>query len=136
MTANTVPAKAKFQIPPSMTKTEVKEYLTKIYDVDVLNVNTLNVLGKHQQEPIITFIHPAAWSLERIISPSLIFSNRFDLVLNLTPENFYCGMCVSSLVHYLIVPLISLNRVLLFLFFNFYFHDLIFSFSFFIFFLS
>lgn len=51
LTTNTVPAKAKFQIPPSMTKTEVKEYLTKIYDVNVLNVNTLNVLGKLTSSP-------------------------------------------------------------------------------------
>lgn len=29
-----------------MTKTEVKEYLTKIYSVSVLKVNTSNLLGK------------------------------------------------------------------------------------------
>ena len=46
LTTTTVPKKAKFQVPPSMTKTEVKEYLTKIYNVNVLNVNTVNVLGK------------------------------------------------------------------------------------------
>jgi ribosomal protein L23 len=37
---------ATFNIPKSMTKTEVKEYLGKIYGMDVKQVNTVNVLGK------------------------------------------------------------------------------------------
>ena len=32
-------------VPPKMTKTEVKEYLTKIYNVSVLQVMTSNFLG-------------------------------------------------------------------------------------------
>jgi large subunit ribosomal protein L23 len=40
------PAEALLHVPPSMTKTEVKEYLTKIYDIPVLRVTTTNVLGK------------------------------------------------------------------------------------------
>mgnify|MGYP003386005937 CR=1 FL=1 len=32
-----------------MTKTEVKEYLTKIYSIPVLNVNTVNMLGKYKR---------------------------------------------------------------------------------------
>jgi large subunit ribosomal protein L23 len=37
---------ALFHIPPSMTKFEVKEYLTKIYNVPVESVATANFLGK------------------------------------------------------------------------------------------
>ena len=40
------PAEALLHVPPAMTKTEVKEYLTKIYDIPVLRVTTTNVLGK------------------------------------------------------------------------------------------
>jgi len=40
------PAQAVLHIPPKMTKTEVKEYLTKIYNISVLNVATANFLGK------------------------------------------------------------------------------------------
>ena len=40
------PARALFHIPPAMTKTEVREYLTKIYNIPVLNVTTTNMLGK------------------------------------------------------------------------------------------
>lgn len=38
---------AKLIVKPSMTKTEVKEYLTKIYNIPVLFVHTANFLGKH-----------------------------------------------------------------------------------------
>ena len=41
----TSPMTAKFRIPPSMTKTEVKEYLTKIYNISVVKVATANFLG-------------------------------------------------------------------------------------------
>ena len=42
------PAQAVFHVPPSMTKTEVREYLSKIYKVPVINVFTANFLGiKH-----------------------------------------------------------------------------------------
>ncbi len=40
------PAEALLHVPNAMTKTEVKEYLTKIYDIPVLGVTTTNVLGK------------------------------------------------------------------------------------------
>lgn len=40
------PPIAKLQVPPSMTKTEIKEYLTKIYNVNVLKVDTANYLGE------------------------------------------------------------------------------------------
>jgi hypothetical protein len=37
---------AKLLVPPKMTKTEIKEYLTKIYNIDIGLVNTANYLGK------------------------------------------------------------------------------------------
>lgn len=40
------PPKAVLYVPQKMTKTEVKEYLTKIYQVDVKKVTTANYLGK------------------------------------------------------------------------------------------
>lgn len=40
------PVQAVFRVPPRMTKTEVKEYLTKIYDVPVAKVHTMNYQGK------------------------------------------------------------------------------------------
>jgi ribosomal protein L23 len=40
------PAQALLYVPPKMTKTEVKEYLTKIYNVNVLAVMTANFLGE------------------------------------------------------------------------------------------
>jgi ribosomal protein L23 len=40
------PPQALLHVPPSMTKLEVKEYLTKIYGVNVLDVATANFLGK------------------------------------------------------------------------------------------
>jgi large subunit ribosomal protein L23 len=42
------PARATFRVVPRMTKHEVKEYLTKIYNLPVLNVNTSNYLGKRK----------------------------------------------------------------------------------------
>lgn len=39
------PALATLQISPRMTKTEVREYLTKIYEVNVLKVDTMNMAG-------------------------------------------------------------------------------------------
>lgn len=39
------PPQALLHIPPSMTKWEVREYLTKIYGVSVINVDTANFLG-------------------------------------------------------------------------------------------
>jgi Ribosomal protein L23 len=44
------PAQALLYVPPKMTKTEVKEYLTKIYNVNVLAVMTANFLGEGSSE--------------------------------------------------------------------------------------
>ena len=49
MNSKKTPAQAAFYVPPKMTKTEVKEYLTKIYTIPVLNVNTVNMLGKYKR---------------------------------------------------------------------------------------
>jgi hypothetical protein len=54
------PPQALLYIQPKMTKFEVKEYLSKIYNVKVLQVNTANFLGKSiiekppLQNPLIT----------------------------------------------------------------------------------
>mmetsp|Transcript_20300 Transcript_20300/g.30528 ORF Transcript_20300/g.30528 Transcript_20300/m.30528 type:complete len:112 (-) Transcript_20300:313-648(-) len=42
-------AKATFRVLPRMTKHEVKEYLTKIYDLPVTKVNTMNYMGKRKR---------------------------------------------------------------------------------------
>ena len=44
----THPATAIFRVPPKMTKHEIKEYLTKIYDLPVKKVNTMNYMGKRK----------------------------------------------------------------------------------------
>ena len=44
----THPAFAIFRTSPKMTKHEIKEYLTKIYDLPVKKVNTMNYLGEFQ----------------------------------------------------------------------------------------
>lgn len=41
------PPEAVLHVPPRMTKHEIKEYLTKIYNVPVLNVCTSNFLGEY-----------------------------------------------------------------------------------------
>lgn len=43
---NAMRSQALLHVPPSMTKHEVKEYLTKIYEVNVLDVATANFMGK------------------------------------------------------------------------------------------
>jgi len=45
----TSPAKASFRVLPRMTKHEVKEYLTKIYNLPITKVNTMNYLGKRKK---------------------------------------------------------------------------------------
>lgn len=45
----TTPAKAVFRVLPRMTKHEVKEYLTKIYDLPVVQVRTQNYMGKRMR---------------------------------------------------------------------------------------
>jgi large subunit ribosomal protein L23 len=42
------PARATFRVLPRMTKHEIKEYLTKIYNLPVQKVNTSNYLGKRK----------------------------------------------------------------------------------------
>lgn len=43
-----LPARATFRVLPRMTKHEIKEYLTQIYDLPVRKVNTSNYLGKRK----------------------------------------------------------------------------------------
>ena len=43
------PATATFRVLPRMTKHEIKEYLSKIYDLPVTNVNTMNYAGKRKR---------------------------------------------------------------------------------------
>ena len=45
----THPASAVFRVMPRMTKHEITEYLTKIYQLPVQKVNTMNYLGKRKQ---------------------------------------------------------------------------------------
>jgi len=45
----THPAFAIFRTPPRMTKHEIKEYLTKIYNLPVKKVATANYLGKRKR---------------------------------------------------------------------------------------
>ena len=45
----TQPAKATFRVLPRMTKHEIKEYLTKIYQLPITKVNTMNYLGKRKR---------------------------------------------------------------------------------------
>ena len=45
----TGPASATLRVLPKMTKHEIKEYLTKIYDLPVVKVNTINYLGKRKR---------------------------------------------------------------------------------------
>ena len=42
---NKTPPQALLHVPPAMTKHEITEYLTKIYDVNVNKVMTANFLG-------------------------------------------------------------------------------------------
>jgi large subunit ribosomal protein L23 len=43
------PAYATFRVPPRMTKHEIREYLTKIYELPVRKVNTMNYDGKRKR---------------------------------------------------------------------------------------
>mmetsp|Transcript_8691 Transcript_8691/g.10971 ORF Transcript_8691/g.10971 Transcript_8691/m.10971 type:complete len:118 (-) Transcript_8691:267-620(-) len=43
------PATATFRVLPKMTKHEIMEYLTKIYDLPVKKVNTVNYMGKYKR---------------------------------------------------------------------------------------
>ena len=62
-------SRAVFQIPKSMTKTEVKEYLTKIYDMDVKNINTVNFLGTwHTISPNVRFVQHSDKTVNRAMA--------------------------------------------------------------------
>jgi len=43
------PLHAVFRCPPKMTKWEIREYLTKIYDLPVRKVNTMNYMGARKR---------------------------------------------------------------------------------------
>ena len=45
----THPATASFRVLPKMTKHEIKEYLSKIYNLPVKSVNTINYMGKRKR---------------------------------------------------------------------------------------
>jgi ribosomal protein L23 len=51
----THPAFAIFRTSPKMTKHEIKEYLTKIYDLPIKKVNTMNYLGKSVFVTVVVF---------------------------------------------------------------------------------
>ena len=51
------PPVALFHVPPKMTKFEVKEYLTKIYNMDVVKVTTSIMLGEYMQVFISIYKH-------------------------------------------------------------------------------
>lgn len=63
----THPAFAIFRTPPKMTKHEIKEYLTKIYDLPVKKVNTMNYLGEFELDETcnraLEACPPSAWSV-------------------------------------------------------------------------
>mmetsp|Transcript_15328 Transcript_15328/g.21357 ORF Transcript_15328/g.21357 Transcript_15328/m.21357 type:complete len:131 (-) Transcript_15328:112-504(-) len=42
-------ASAVFRVSPKMTKWEIREYLTKIYQLPVKNVNTMNYMGARKR---------------------------------------------------------------------------------------
>lgn len=44
-----LPARATFKVLPKMTKHEIKEYLTNIYKLPVVKVNTANFQGKFKR---------------------------------------------------------------------------------------
>lgn len=54
---NKTPPQALLHVPPSMTKHEISEYLTKIYDVDVQKVMTANFLGQFRAFLILLLHH-------------------------------------------------------------------------------
>jgi len=48
-----------FQVPPSITKLEIKEYLTKIYGMNVKKVTTVNYDGKIKRRGNTSYKRPA-----------------------------------------------------------------------------
>jgi ribosomal protein L23 len=52
---NRVPAIAKLEVPPRMTKTDIREYLTKIYGVNVQKVDTVNLSGTISELCVVLF---------------------------------------------------------------------------------
>lgn len=51
------PARAVFRVSPKMTKHEIKEHLTKIYQLPVKKVNTMNYLGKYKAARGVNYVH-------------------------------------------------------------------------------
>ncbi|KAI3390162.1 hypothetical protein SNEBB_001834 [Seison nebaliae] len=49
---------AKFEVHLQMSKLDVKQYLEKVYDIDVLDVNTQIVEGKENKHPVRKTILP------------------------------------------------------------------------------
>lgn len=70
---NKTPPQALLHVPPAMTKHEITEYLTKIYDVDVTKVMTANFLGVHLFHfPCLKNVH---WQ-----------RHQYSFILNLLPR--------------------------------------------------
>jgi hypothetical protein len=72
---NKAPPQALLHVPPAMTKHEITEYLTKIYDVDVTKVMTANFLGEFSysscavvlSDGLWPFVHPSTRQVEEIL---------------------------------------------------------------------
>ena len=69
------PPQALLYVPPKMTKTEVREYLTKIYNVKVIAVMTANFLG----ERITVYLRN---SIELNLDSWLQFAPKFSKYFN------------------------------------------------------
>jgi hypothetical protein len=60
---NKAPPQALLHVPPAMTKHEITEYLTKIYDVDVTKVMTANFLGEFSYSSSAVVLSDGLWPL-------------------------------------------------------------------------
>jgi ribosomal protein L23 len=60
---NKAPPQALLHVPPAMTKHEITEYLTKIYDVDVTKVMTANFLGEFSYSSSAVALSDGLWPL-------------------------------------------------------------------------
>ena len=62
-----------FRVAKNMTKLEIKEYLTKIYKVEVTRVNTSNVLGNYHNSMLLySFNHFITWILKTVDNLSFV----------------------------------------------------------------
>ena len=73
----THPAFAIFRTDPKMTKHEIKEYLTKIYDLPVKKVNTMNYLGECGRPEWLVYI--AQWRPLDGLTPLYHLSHSLSL---------------------------------------------------------